>query len=71
MAIQTNNKFKEITATLQQIEKVNKMIAFHKDFEKPDTNAIENFEYLKHDFLRQLAELLKDFEIEVRLPVAA
>lgn len=47
------------------------MIAFHKDFEKPDTNAIENFEYLKHDFLRQLAELLKDFEIEVRLPVAA
>lgn len=69
--MRTSNKFKEITTTLQQIEKANKMIAFHKGFEKPDTNAIENFEYLKRDFLRQLADLLKGFEIEVRLPVAA
>jgi hypothetical protein len=36
-----------------------------------DANVIENFEYLKRDFLRQLAELLKAFEVEVRLPMAA
>jgi hypothetical protein len=42
--MRTNSKLKEITTTLQQIEKVNKMIAFHKGFEAPDANAIENFQ---------------------------
>lgn len=54
--------------TLQQIEKVIKMIAYHKGFDEPDANAIENFEYMKRDFLRQLAELLKGFGVEVRVP---
>ncbi|MBK8562306.1 MAG: hypothetical protein IPN76_02920 [Saprospiraceae bacterium] len=70
-AMRTNSKLKEITTTLQQIEKANKMIAYHKGFDEPDANAIENFEYLKRDFLRQLAELLKAFEVEVRVPMAA
>lgn len=53
--------------TLQQIEKANKMIAYHKGFDEPDANAIENFEYLKRDFLLQLAELLKAFGVDVRV----
>jgi hypothetical protein len=66
-----NGKMKEILTTLRQIERANQMIAFHKGFQPPDLNAIENFQYLKQDFLRQLAELLKEFEVEVKLPVAA
>ncbi len=66
--MRTNSKIKEITMTLQQIEKVIKMIAYHKGFDEPDANAIENFEYMKRDFLRQLAELLKGFGVEVRVP---
>jgi hypothetical protein len=64
--MRTNSKIKEITMTLQQIEKANKMIAYHKGFDGPDANAIENFECLKRDFLRQLAELLKGFGVKVR-----
>ena len=46
MAMRTKSKLKEIMTTLQQIEKTNKMIAFHKGFDVPDMNAVENFEYL-------------------------
>ena len=56
---------------MEQIDKANKMLAFHRDFDEPDKNAIQNFERLRENFLRQLAALLREFEVEVKLPIAA
>ncbi len=61
----------EILTTLEKLENTNSMIAYHRQSKEPDLNAIEDFQHLKHNFLRQLAELLKRFEVEVRLPAAA
>lgn len=68
---QKNKNLTAVVNTLEQIDKANKMLAFHRQFEQPDENAIDNFTRLREDFLRQLANLLKDFEVEVKLPIAA
>ena len=54
----------EISVTLEQIRRANQMLAYHRQFKEVDQNAILNFERLKNDFLRQLAELLKELEID-------
>lgn len=54
-----------ITSTLEQIQKVNEMILFHQSFEEPDENALDNFNRLRDNFLRQLNTLMEDLNIEV------
>ncbi|MEQ9442466.1 MAG: hypothetical protein RIG62_25735 [Cyclobacteriaceae bacterium] len=63
-------KIIEITTTLEKIDETNKMISFHRQFDQPDTNAIENFEQLRIDFLNQLAQLLREYHVEIKLPKA-
>ena len=43
------------------------MLAYHRQSKEIDQNAIQNIERLKTDFLRQLAELLKELEIDADL----
>lgn len=66
-----NNTIIKITNTLEQIQKVNDMLAYHRSFPEPSVNSIENFERLRVDFLRQLAELMQPFQIEIKLAEAA
>ncbi|HEV7348859.1 hypothetical protein [Telluribacter sp.] len=61
----------EIVATLEEIQKANQMIAFHRQFKEPDENAIQNFMQLRASFVQQLADLLQEFNIEVKIPSAA
>lgn len=61
----------KILTTLEQLEQTNRLIAYHHLSKKPDQNAIRNFQSMKNGFLQQLAELLKAYEVEVKLPVAA
>ena len=65
------NIITEITSTLEEIQKVNKMITFHESFDERDENAIQNFIRLRSDFLSQLDELMKELNIEVRLRKAS
>ncbi len=60
-----NPLYIEVLSTLEQIERMNKAIAFHQSFETPDQLAIEQYQYLKNDFTRQLVELLKQLNIAV------
>ena len=57
----------EISATFEQIRRANQMLAYHRQSKEIDQNAIQNIERLKTDFLRQLAELLKELEIDADL----
>ncbi|QMW02676.1 hypothetical protein [Spirosoma foliorum] len=54
----------EISATLEQIRRANQMLAYHRQFKEVDENAIQNFERLKADFIKQLAELMKEMQID-------
>ena len=66
-----NDLLIEINSTLEQIQEVNQMLAFHKQFEEPDTNAINNFVTLREDFIRQLQVLMRNFSIDVKYSQAA
>ena len=70
-AMANKNIITEITSTLEEIQKVNKMIIFHESFDERDENAIQNFSRLRSDFLSQLDELMKELNIEVRWREAA
>ena len=66
-----NDLLIEINSTLEQIQEVNQMLAFHKQFEEPDTNAINNFVTLREDFIAQLQVLMRNFSIDVKYSQAA
>ena len=66
-----NDLLIEINSTLEQIQEVNQMLAFHKQFEEPDTNAINNFVTLREDFVAQLQVLMRNFSIDVKYSQAA
>jgi hypothetical protein len=70
-AVENKDIITEITSTLEEIQKVNKMITFHESFDERDENAIQNFIRLRSDFLSQLDELMKELNIEVRWREAA
>lgn len=61
----------EILATLEQIQRANQMLAYHRQFKEVDQNAVQNFERLITGFLRQLAELLRELEIDADLHALA
>jgi len=58
----------EIVSTLEQLERVNVAINFHKKLSRPDVLAIQQYERLKADYFQQLAQLLAQYEIEIRQP---
>ncbi len=67
----TETEEREILHALKEIEKANEMIARQQISANPDLNTIEQYKRLKQGLFQQLAELLKRFEVEVRLPAAA
>lgn len=69
--MKNENLIIEITNTLEQIQKVNDMLAYHRSFPEPSTNSIENYERLREDFLQQLAELMQPFHIKIKFSEAA
>lgn len=53
---------------LELIEKTNNTIERHKNSDAPDESIIDQYQDLKNDYLNQLAELLKDFDIKIDVP---
>jgi UDP-glucose 6-dehydrogenase len=66
-----NNLLLEINATLEQIQKVNEMLAFHKNFKEIDKNTINNFLDMRANFINQLQELMHELQLDVHLVEAA
>ena len=67
MISEPNYIITEVSATLEQISRANQMLAYHRQFDEIDQHAVENFERLKADFIRQLASLLREFDISAEL----
>ena len=66
-----NDQLIEITVTLNQLKKVNRMLDFHRNFDQPDREAIENYLRVRADLHKQLADLLEVFGLEIKVPMAA
>ena len=70
-AVESKNIILEITSTLEEIQKVNELMCFHQSFDEPDDHALQNFVRLRSDFLRQLDDLMKELNLEVKWREAA
>jgi signal recognition particle GTPase len=53
---------------LELIEKANAAIERHKHAENPSQSILEQYQDLRNEYLGQLAELLKDFDIKIEIP---
>lgn len=56
----------QIFHTLEKIKRINKHIAFHKSAESPDEFAIEQWEDIRNDLVRQLQELLAEIDVPLQ-----
>ncbi len=52
---------------LELIEKANKAIEHHKNTEHPSELMIKQYQELKSEYVSQLADLLKDFDIKIEI----
>jgi TolA-binding protein len=59
-------KIARISDILEQIDKLNGMIDFHK-FESKETSMQQQYEQMKDEFLFEFEELLSDFRIDMTI----
>lgn len=62
--VQINEQIARISDILEQIEKLNQMIEFHKN-ESGEQSMMRQYEEMKQRFVEELKELLSAFKIEV------
>ncbi len=53
---------------LELIDRANRMMQMEKKAQEPDELLLAQYQDLKHDYLQQLGNLLKDFDIQIQLP---
>jgi len=59
-----NEKIVRVSDILEQIDELNKMIKVHKD--NSESSMLEQYEYMKKEFLDELNKILLDFQISVK-----
>lgn len=64
----SKEKINRIVSTLEDIDKTNQMINYYKHQEQSDAETIKSFEETKKDFVKQLAGLLSEYDVEVKIP---
>lgn len=69
MEIQSQQKIARITDILEQIENLNHQIDLHKNHDG-DKASIEQYEYIKADFVKELQDLMLSFNLQIE-PIAA
>jgi len=68
--IQINEQIARISDILEQIEKLNQMIEFHRN-ESGELSMMGQYEEMKQGFMEELKELLSEFKIEIEIKGAA
>ncbi|MBX2889921.1 MAG: hypothetical protein KF734_03275 [Saprospiraceae bacterium] len=64
-------KHTQVVEILQQIERLNIMIAEHSKADADDALIVEQYEVLRADFLNDLDAVLSDYGIEANLKIKA
>ena len=66
MEIQTvSDKMVQIERLLELIQGTNKLLTLHRSVEKPNQMAIVDHEELRKQYINELTELLKEYDIKV------
>ncbi len=63
---QTDEKIIRISDVLEQIDKLNNIIKFHKN-ESGELSMMRQYQAMRSDFLEELQTLLTQFEITVKI----
>jgi len=66
MTTQTDEKIARISDVLEQIDKLNNMVKFHKN-ESGELSMMRQYQAMRSDFLEELQTLLTQFEITVKI----
>ncbi len=53
-----------IADILEQLEELNKMIAFHKN-NSPDDSMLKQYQYMQKQFMEELTVLLKKYNVQI------
>ena len=61
-----NDKIARISDFLEQIERLNEMVDFHKN-KSGEKSMMRQYEEMRREFLQELVELLANFRIEVQV----
>ncbi len=59
-----NDKIIRVSDILEQIDQLNKMIKIHQD--NSDSSMLEQYQYMKEEFLKELNSILSDFELSIK-----
>lgn len=66
MEVQTvSDKMVQIERLLELIQGTNKLLTLHRSVEKPNLMAIADYEELRKQYINELTELLKEYDIKV------
>lgn len=65
-----DSKSSQVIELLQQIERLNIMIAEHRNSDADDALIVEQYGVLRADFLTELVAVLSDYGIEAELKIA-
>lgn len=66
MNTQTDEKIARISDVLEQIDKLNSMVKFHKN-ESGELSMMRQYQAMRSDFLEELQMLLTQFDIAVKI----
>jgi len=64
--IQINEQIARLSDILEQIEKLNQMIEFHRN-KSGELSMMRQYEEMKQGFMEELKELLSEFKIEIEI----
>ncbi len=60
------NVIVEISNLLEQIDKLNDMVDFHKD-KSGEMSMMRQYEHMRNDFINQLEQLLSTFRLDAKI----
>lgn len=64
--LQIDEKTARVSDILEQIERLNQMVDFHKN-ESGEESMMRQYEDMRNEFLRELETLLSSFKINVQI----
>ena len=60
-----SDKMVQIERLLELIQGTNKLLTLHRSLEKPNQMAIADYEELRKQYINELTELLKEYDITI------
>lgn len=64
--LQIDEKIARISDILEQIERLNQMVDFHKN-QSGEESMMRQYEDMRNEFLRELEKSLSSFKIDVKI----